>query len=396
MSIDVFISYSSKDHDLARDLKQSLEANGYATWMTPDDVRPNRPWAEQIVAAIDECRAILVLVSRNSNASEHVSREVNIAVTKAKPVLPVRVEDVNPGGSLEFLLSLKQWVDAFPGPINTHIEDLQSAITTLINDAGQEAGMAVNTNIPLGKTGQSSPAKSRKSMWLLAAGIIGVLLISCLAISGGGLYYYMSSKPAVQKPKAKTFADYKKEGEAAYDKKDFKKAVELLTQATKLNPNSFNVWVMLADSYVELESYSNAVYAYKKAVSFGPNNEGALSQLGYSLYMSYLGGSLSSDTALVDEAIAAYQKALDVNPKNGDSWYYQGRCYEVIGDWEKALFDLQKATELDPSDAYNWLGLGEVYDGLGQQDKATEAFRRAVQLDSNLKEDVPDTYAALI
>jgi len=117
---DLFVSYSSDDGDVARDLRPVLEAGGYSCWMAPDDISGTGTWAEQILDAIESCRALLVLVSGNANASPHVSREVNLALARKRPILPIRIEDVAPGGALEYLLSLVQRVDAFPPPIQQH------------------------------------------------------------------------------------------------------------------------------------------------------------------------------------------------------------------------------------------------------------------------------------
>jgi serine/threonine-protein kinase len=117
---DLFVSYSSEDADVARDLRRVLEDGGFSCWMAPDDITGTGTWAEQILDAIESSRALIVLVSGNANASPHVSREVNLALGRKRPILPIRIENVAPDGALEYLLSLVQRVDAFPPPIQSH------------------------------------------------------------------------------------------------------------------------------------------------------------------------------------------------------------------------------------------------------------------------------------
>lgn len=119
-SIDVFLSHSSGDAAVARELRAALEAAGYSCWMAPDDVVGNDPWAEQILAAIEATGAMVVLISANANGSPHVSREVNLALSRKRPVIPVRIENVAPQASLEYLLALMQRVDVFPPPVADH------------------------------------------------------------------------------------------------------------------------------------------------------------------------------------------------------------------------------------------------------------------------------------
>jgi outer membrane protein assembly factor BamB len=137
---DVFISYSSEDQDAAHRLRARLDEDGYSCWMAPDDVRGNRTWAEQILSAIEESKVLLILISGNANSSSHVANEVSIAFDKGKAILPVRVEDVQPAGSLEYLLKLAQWVDAFPGPVDRHMEVLRDSLAALVVEAGGVAG----------------------------------------------------------------------------------------------------------------------------------------------------------------------------------------------------------------------------------------------------------------
>lgn len=125
---DLFISHSSMDVEWTRDLRRQLEAAGYTCWMAPDDVAGPTPWAEQILEAIEACRVMIVVVSRHANASAHVSKEVGAALEHDKPLLPIRTEAIVPTGSLNYLLQLVQWVDAFPGELAQHLDRIRRAV----------------------------------------------------------------------------------------------------------------------------------------------------------------------------------------------------------------------------------------------------------------------------
>ena len=125
---DLFISHSTEDIDWARELRRQLDGAGYTCWMAPDDVNGPVPWAEQIRMAIETCRVMLVVISRTANASNHVAKEVAVALELGKPMVPIRTEDVSPTGSLNYLLQLVQWIDAFPGSIADHVPRIRRAV----------------------------------------------------------------------------------------------------------------------------------------------------------------------------------------------------------------------------------------------------------------------------
>ena len=56
MNIDVFISHSSKDANIANAICNTLEANNIKCWIAPRDIRPGSDWAESINNAIENSK----------------------------------------------------------------------------------------------------------------------------------------------------------------------------------------------------------------------------------------------------------------------------------------------------------------------------------------------------
>jgi len=124
MAHDLFVSYSQPDRDAAFALVQRLEARGMRVWIAPRDVAPAADWAAEIIDAISHARLMILVLSASSNDSSQVRREVERAVHKQLPILPFRLEDVLPSKSLEYFLSAQHWMDAFPPPLEPHIDRL--------------------------------------------------------------------------------------------------------------------------------------------------------------------------------------------------------------------------------------------------------------------------------
>jgi hypothetical protein len=107
----VFISYSTEDATTARRVADALRAGGVDVWIAPDSIGPGEAYNEAIVAGLRSSDALAVLVSKASNASKHVAREVGLADGQGKRIIPVRIEPVEPSDGLTYYLSLPQWAE---------------------------------------------------------------------------------------------------------------------------------------------------------------------------------------------------------------------------------------------------------------------------------------------
>ncbi|HEY5473318.1 MAG TPA: toll/interleukin-1 receptor domain-containing protein, partial [Candidatus Limnocylindrales bacterium] len=187
---DIFISYSSEDGEVAKTLRAYLESEGYPCWMAPDDVKGPLTYPEQIMAAIEACRAMVVLVSEAANDSGHVANEVSAAFDSHKAILPIRVEDVQPARSLAYLLRLQQWVDAFPGPIDRHADELRESLAALLG--------AVSDQLPdASKKKPSLMRRLRKRSPSILA-IAGVLIVIVLAAVAYGMFQVVNGLGRLQ------------------------------------------------------------------------------------------------------------------------------------------------------------------------------------------------------
>lgn len=129
---DVFVSYSQPDRQCAFELVTQLESDGLGVWIAPRDVTPASDWAAEIIDAICAARVMVLVFSSHCNDSAQVRREVERAVHREVPLLPVRLEDVLPARSLEYFLSTQHWLDAFPPPRARHYARLSAHIAALL------------------------------------------------------------------------------------------------------------------------------------------------------------------------------------------------------------------------------------------------------------------------
>ncbi len=128
-----FICYSSRDKAWADAVCNALELAGHRCWIAPRDVTAGTEWGSAIIGGIDQCQIMVLIFSRHANASTHVRREVERALSKGLSILPLRIEDVQPQGAMEYALSSTQWLDAFAPHPEASLQQLTESVTALLS-----------------------------------------------------------------------------------------------------------------------------------------------------------------------------------------------------------------------------------------------------------------------
>jgi WD40 repeat protein len=137
MAHDVFVSHSAKDKTTADAVCAKLESHGIRCWIAPRDILPGHDWGGSIIKAINGARAMVLVFSKNANASPQIKREVERAVSKGVSVIPLRIENVLPSETLEFFISTPHWLDAFTPPLERHLEYLAEVVQKIIGGPEQ-------------------------------------------------------------------------------------------------------------------------------------------------------------------------------------------------------------------------------------------------------------------
>ena len=132
MPFDVFISYSSEDKLTADAACAALEGAGIRCWIAPRDIRPGGQYGTAIINAIDSCRVMVLIFSLSANASRQVPREIERAVSKGVPIVPIRIEEVAPTESMAYFLDSVHWLDALTPPLQKHLEFLVDSVRSFL------------------------------------------------------------------------------------------------------------------------------------------------------------------------------------------------------------------------------------------------------------------------
>ena len=125
MSGQIFISYSSKDREFVNKLAEDLELRGIDVWIDQGEiVAGEKTWPQQIVEAIKSCSVFFIILSPNSFSSKEVNRELNLAVSNQKPIIPIYYECEEIPNSMAYQLSVLQQLDFSSGEYEENLQDL--------------------------------------------------------------------------------------------------------------------------------------------------------------------------------------------------------------------------------------------------------------------------------
>jgi CHAT domain-containing protein/Flp pilus assembly protein TadD len=114
-----------------------------------------------------------------------------------------------------------------------------------------------------------------------------------------------------------------------------------------------------------------AIAAYEKALEIDPKFHHAWNGLGATL----------NDLGRKIEAIAAYNKALEIDPKYHHAWNGLGKILNDLGRHSEAIAPCEKALEIDPKFHHARNNLGNCLNGLARHSEAIAAFETALEID---------------
>jgi len=130
-------------------------------------------------------------------------------------------------------------------------------------------------------------------------------------------------------------------------------------------------WVNKGKVYVSMKQYDNAISAFEKAVEFNRKSYFAWRYL----------GDVYEEIRDYDNAINMFNKAIEVRPKAAFPWFSLGYIYLRLKKYDEAIKAYEKATKLDRKWAAPWNGLGHVYIELLRFDEAISAYQKAIALE---------------
>lgn len=161
------------------------------------------------------------------------------------------------------------------------------------------------------------------------------------------------------------------------NREDNDKAIQLLEKAVALNPNHALAYTELARAYGtrffqfepdQKQWQEKAYVALDKAFAIDPNLAEAHEIRGFLLWMP-------ANRFPHEQAIAAYRRAVELNPQLDEPHQQLGKIYLHIGLLDEALTEFHKSLELNPGNTMARYRTGILYIHQGKYDEAQRILK---------------------
>lgn len=220
MKHKVFISYSTKDADVANAVCKALEAEDIPCWIAPRDILPGEEYADAIIEALNNCQLFLVILSEESNSSPQVRREVERAVSKNLSILTFRIDNTILSKAMEYYLSNRHWLDASNEVFSKQLQSLNAAVHKLLEQSPvskdethvpgpaeiDEPGKSMAhvkdvTSVPLPPAKHAKVRKKTSTIWILAPILIIILAaVAYFGLADGGYFPFLGKNISANTP----------------------------------------------------------------------------------------------------------------------------------------------------------------------------------------------------
>jgi hypothetical protein len=147
MNDKIYICHASVDKPIAKKICFELEKNDIPFWIAPRDVPPNcSDYGKTIKQAIDKCRMLIFVYSRNSFTLSHLIEDVSQAIRKKKIVILFQIDEICDYEENEFITTysnrLNGMVFSFESMMAVFsLESMMARMIYMINNNSDEFGI---------------------------------------------------------------------------------------------------------------------------------------------------------------------------------------------------------------------------------------------------------------
>jgi tetratricopeptide (TPR) repeat protein/tRNA A-37 threonylcarbamoyl transferase component Bud32 len=175
---------------------------------------------------------------------------------------------------------------------------------------------------------------------------------------------------ALEKEPQKRFAGV---GEFAVALEEAYKKELALRQTPMIEGKTKEQWLAEGNAHCKVRRNKEAIAAYDRALELDPNYAAAYTNR----------GTAYRELKEYQKAIADYDHALQLDPNLAQAYNNRGIAYRELKEYQKALVDYGHALVLDPNYAFAYNNRGNAYRDPKEYQKAIADYDSAIALDPN-------------
>ena len=153
-------------------------------------------------------------------------------------------------------------------------------------------------------------------------------------------------------------------------------ALDLISRAIKINPNSAEPHYNLGNVLRDLSRIEEAIVSYNKAISLNP----------YYINAYFNRGIALQDLGRFDEAVISYEDVIKINGNLAEVYNNRGNALKALNRIKEAIESFDKAVLLNPKYAEAYNNRGAAYKELGCLQEALADYETAISINSNYAE----------
>lgn len=171
-------------------------------------------------------------------------------------------------------------------------------------------------------------------------------------------------------------------GNESLNNGSYENAIKAFEKAIEFNSNYAEAWNYKGLAQLRNGTIDSAVDSFEKATECDPNYAIAWGNVGYALLQK-------NDPKNFDEALQAYNRSIEANPKLKSAWFSRGMLLLHIARFNESIQSLDKALEIDRNLTAAWFGKALALEKMDRNEEAADALVEVYSFywryDSNLE-----------
>jgi tetratricopeptide (TPR) repeat protein len=445
---DVFISYSRHDSEFVQRLNNAFISAGRLAWVDWQNIPRGEDWWREIERGIEEAESFVVVISQHWLTSEICQRELAYARQNGKRLLPLIRERIQDDLEKRIEASWSQtdwepvahanweairhinWIvfddehvfeNEFRALLKTLDEDQPhiKAHTRYQNHAlewersgrnpsfllsGDNLAFAENWQQTAVREGKTPPPTELHGVYIAASreaentrvrrarrlrqislGSVAVMVVAILA----GVFSTATVMQLARAANRTLVTVNARLGNAEQHGADL--ATQVSIAGATLSPVPPTLTAVASAVLDAQEQQDMAQRSFAASIQLNDGERVIAQRTADALVarypnraLSYLSRGLLFSRIKAEDALADFNKAIELDPRSANAYFGRGVVYEELGREEAALADYNQAIELDAAYTLAYFNRGRLYANLGKLDAALADYNQTIKLDPNL------------